>query len=271
MTDQITPPAPTGPETLPVELDAADRRKAAGAIEALLLMATEPVPVATLAAALELPVETTGELITELRTFYDDTERGFELRHVGGGWRYYTRVEHAEVITAAVVGGQQSKLSQAALETLAVIAYRQPISRARVSAVRGVNVDGVIRTLVARDLITESGVDEQTGAMVFVTTDHFLERMGLDALDDLPPLAPHLPDVAEMEAELSGLVTAVDDEGTAGGDGDATGSDGRDPSTHDHPALRDPSEPDEREQRDEQDDDAAHTEQDEHTERSDHG
>lgn len=176
-----------------------------GAVEALLMLTEEPLPAATMAAALEVPVDTVHQALQQLRDFYDDTNRGFELRHLGGGWRYYTRVEHADVISAYVLSGQQARLSQAALETLSVIAYRQPISRARVSAVRGVNVDGVVRTLLARDLIAESGADGESGAMLFVTTDHFLERMGLDSLDDLPPLAPHLPEVAEMEEELAGL------------------------------------------------------------------
>ncbi|HSN43290.1 MAG TPA: SMC-Scp complex subunit ScpB, partial [Propionibacteriaceae bacterium] len=112
----------------------------------------------------------------------------------------------AELLSRWVLEGQQSKLSQAALETLAVIAYTQPISRARVSAVRGVNVDGVVKTLLSRDLISESGHDSETGALLFSTTDYFLERMGLAGLGDLPPLAPHLPDAGELEYELSQLV-----------------------------------------------------------------
>ena len=118
--------------------------------------------------------------------------------------------EHAEAISAWVVSGQSNKLSQAALETLSVIAYLQPISRARVSAVRGVNVDGVVRTLLARGLITENGNDDQTGAMVFSTTDYFLERMGLGGINQLPPLAPHLPDASALEEELSQLAVTVD-------------------------------------------------------------
>jgi len=193
--DLLDQPEPKSPEEI------------TGALEALLLMAEEPVPAATFAAALQVPVDTVSAALQLLRDFYDDTERGFELRHLGGGWRYYTRAEHAEVIGGYVLAGQQSKLSQAALETLAVIAYRQPISRARVSAVRGVNVDGVVRTLLARNLIAESGHDTDSNAVLFVTTDHFLERMGLDSLDELPPLAPHLPEVSELEAELAELAT----------------------------------------------------------------
>ncbi|XSS41556.1 SMC-Scp complex subunit ScpB [Propionibacteriaceae bacterium Y1685] len=172
-------------------------------------MSEEPVAAATLAGALEVPLESVTACLTELQKFYDETHRGFELRHLGGGWRYYTRERHADVIAAYVLQGQQSRLSQAALETLAVIAYQQPISRARVSAVRGVNVDGVIRTLVARSMIEEAGQDEVTGAIVFRTTDLFLERMGLHSLADLPPLAPHLPEVSELEAELGQLAQAA--------------------------------------------------------------
>ncbi|MFW6599846.1 SMC-Scp complex subunit ScpB [Propionibacteriaceae bacterium Y2011] len=191
-------------------------QEAGPALEALLLMAEEPMPAATMATALDVPIDVVVEGLQLLRDFYDETGRGFELRHLGGGWRYYTRSEHADVISAHVLSGQQAKLSQAGLETLAVIAYRQPISRARVSAVRGVNVDGVVRTLLARNLIAESGQDAETGAVLFVTTEHFLERMGLDSLADLPPLAPHLPEVSELEAELSGLAEHVDQPATTG-------------------------------------------------------
>ncbi len=181
-----------------------------GALEALLLMAEEPVPTATLAEAVQQGLEVVELALANLKDFYDRSERGFELRQVGGGWRYWTRAEHAELISAWVVSGQSNKLSQAALETLSVIAYLQPISRARVSAVRGVNVDGVVRTLLARGLIVEAGADEQTGAMVFSTTDYFLERMGLASLAELPPLAPHLPDASALERELSQLASTVD-------------------------------------------------------------
>jgi segregation and condensation protein B len=186
-----------------------------GALEALLLLAEEPRRTDELAAAVGAPETVVGEALAALVAFYDETGRGFELRQVGGGWRYYTREEHAELIAASVLEGQQSRLSQAALETLAVIAYTQPISRGRVSAVRGVNVDGVIRTLIARGLIEEAGHDADSGAVVFATTSYFLERMGLRSLDDLPALAPHLPDAEVLEAELGQLATppAGDDHG----------------------------------------------------------
>jgi segregation and condensation protein B len=189
--------------------DADNSVNVAGALEALLLLAAEPVTEFELAQAVGVPESEVAETLTELVAFYTETGRGFELRQVGGGWRYYTREEYADLITRSVVEGQQSRLSQAALETLAVVAYTQPISRARVSAVRGVNVDGVMRTLVARGLIEEAGHDPESGAVLFTTTSYFLERMGLKTLEDLPPLAPQLPEVEELEAELGQLAGNV--------------------------------------------------------------
>ncbi|HEX2857843.1 MAG TPA: SMC-Scp complex subunit ScpB [Propionibacteriaceae bacterium] len=180
-----------------------------GAVEALLLMANEPMAVEVLADAVGAPSPVVEQCLSDLVDFYDRTARGFELRRVAGGWRYYTRPEHADLIGRWVVSGQSSRLSQAALETLAVIAYLQPISRSRVSAVRGVNVDGVVRTLLARDLIAEVGHDEETGAVHLGTTDYFLERLGLARLEDLPPIAPLLPDAAQLEEELSALATTL--------------------------------------------------------------
>jgi segregation and condensation protein B len=181
-------------------------RDLAGGVEALLLLAEEPLSDAVLASALGVGVAEVVDTLGELRAFYDETGRGFELRELAGGWRYYTRAEHADLIAGHVLEGQQARLSQASLETLAVVAYRQPISRSRIAAVRGVSVDGVIRTLLARGLITEAGHDPESAAVVFATTSHFLERMGLRSLDDLPPLAPHLPDAGELEVELEGTL-----------------------------------------------------------------
>lgn len=200
MSDQ---PTPTPDEATEAPLDDATLE---GALEALLLMAEEPMAASTLAEATRTPVDRVTAALARLVRFYDEHHRGFELRHVGGGWRYWTRTEHADLIGRWVLDGQQAKLSQAALETLSVIAYLQPISRTRVAAVRGVNVDGVVRTLTARGMIEEAGHDEQTGAAVFRTTDHFLERMGMASLAQLPPLAPHLPDATDLEAELGQLV-----------------------------------------------------------------
>lgn len=192
-------PTTSGP-TLP-----ADPEQISGPVEALLLMAEEPLAAATLAAQLQVPAPVVEECLRRLAAFYDETGRGFELRHVGGGWRLWTRAEHAEVLSRAVLEGQHARLSQAALETLAVVAYLQPVSRSRVAAVRGVNVDGVMRTLVARHLIEEAGQDGESGANLFRTTGFFLERMGMQDLGELPALAPHLPDAADLEAELGRL------------------------------------------------------------------
>src|ERR671911_3030676 len=148
-----------------------------GALEALLLLAAEPMSVTDLAQAVGVPEGEAAEALVELAAFYDETGRGFELRELGGGWRYYTRDEYADLVARYVLEPQQSRLSQAALETLAVVAYSQPISRARISAIRGVNVEGVIRTLLSRGLITEAGHDSESGAAMFATTGYFLERM----------------------------------------------------------------------------------------------
>jgi segregation and condensation protein B len=178
-----------------------------GEVEALLLLAEDPISEDALAEAIDVPRSVIEECLAELAAFYDETGRGFELRQLGGGWRYYTREEHADLVARYVLAPQQSKLSQAALETLAVVAYSQPISRGRISAIRGVNVDGVIRTLLARGLITEAGHDAESGAVIFSTTPYFLERMGLRSLDELPELAPHLPEVSELEDELRQFAT----------------------------------------------------------------
>lgn len=190
-------------------------------LEALLLMTTEPVGAAELAQALGVPVPVVWEALETLAAFYDETGRGFELRQVGQGWRLYTRPEHHEVVAAWVLEGQQARLSQAALETLAVVAYLQPIARSRVGAIRGVNVDGVMRTLATRGLIEEAGHAEDSGAVLWRTTDHFLQRMGYTSLDQLPPLAPHLPEASLLEAELAALAQPGEDEPMTNPDGAA--------------------------------------------------
>jgi len=173
-----------------------------GSLEAVLMVADQPLDAVTLATAVGYPVD---EVVAELQLLaedYDEQGRGFELRNVAGGWRYYTREEFAAVVEGFVLEGQQARLTQAALETLAVVAYKQPVSRARVSAIRGVNVDGVMRTLLTRGLVEEAGDDASTGAHLYRTTSYFLERIGVESLDDLPELAPYLPDLADMEDEL---------------------------------------------------------------------
>jgi segregation and condensation protein B len=175
----------------------------AAALEAVLLVTDEPVPAITLAQVVERPTEEVEAVLQGLADEYAAAGRGFELRAIAGGWRLYTRADCAPYVERFVLDGQQARLTQAALETLAVIAYRQPVTRQRVSAVRGVNVDGVVRTLVARGLVTEAGPDEDTGATRYRTTPYMLERLGLQSLDELPSLAPLLPELDDMMSDSS--------------------------------------------------------------------
>src|SRR4051794_21495546 len=172
------------------------------ALEAILMVVDEPVGEVMLAQVTERP---TDEVAAELRALageYDEQGRGFQLREVAGGWRFYTRASASAYVERFVLDGQQARLTQAALETLAVVAYRQPVSRSRISAVRGVNVDGVMRTLVARGLIEEAGHDGEGGSILYRTTSYFLERLGLRDVDELPELAPFLPDMEAMSDPL---------------------------------------------------------------------
>jgi segregation and condensation protein B len=164
-------------------------------LEALLLIVDTPVTVEQLAAATEQPAYRVGARLQTMAAELRDRDSGIDLREAGGGWRMYTRARFAPYVERLLLDGARSKLTRAALETLAVVAYRQPVTRARVSAVRGVNVDAVIRTLLARGLVTEAGVDPDSGAVTFATTELFLERLGLTSLADLPDIAPLLPDV----------------------------------------------------------------------------
>jgi segregation and condensation protein B len=171
----------------------------AALLEAVLLVTDEPVPAVTLAQVVERPTDEVERALTGLAAEYAEQGRGFELRTAAGGWRLYTRGDCAPWVERFVLDGQQARLTQAALETLAVIAYRQPVTRARVSAVRGVNVDGVVRTLVSRGLVTEAGQDADSAGTLYVTTPLMLEKLGLDSLSDLPSLAPLLPEIADRE------------------------------------------------------------------------
>jgi segregation and condensation protein B len=164
-------------------------------LEALLLIVDTPVSVDSLASATEQPGYRIAAKLHLLAAELTERDSGIDLREAAGGWRMYTRPRFAPYVERLLLDGTRSKLTRAALETLAVVAYRQPVTRARVSAVRGVNVDAVIRTLVARGLITEAGTDGDTGAVTFATTELFLERLGLTSLEDLPDIAPLLPDV----------------------------------------------------------------------------
>ncbi len=171
----------------------------ANALEALLLVVDSPVEEDALATALGVPLTRVTVLLRRLAERYNEEQRGFDLRRVGGGWRYYTRDRYAPYVEKLLLDGQRAKLTRAALETLAVVAYRQPVTRARVAAVRGVNCDGVIRTLLARGLVEETGTDLETGGFLYRTTELFLERLGLSSLEDLPPIAPLLPEVDSID------------------------------------------------------------------------
>ncbi|WP_051161407.1 SMC-Scp complex subunit ScpB [Nocardia transvalensis] len=165
------------------------------ALEAMLLIVDAPAPVDLLASAVGDSTRRVEETLREMSAELTARGSGIDLRFVGDGWRFYTRTDYAPYVERMLLDGARSKLTRAALETLAVIAYRQPVTRARVSAVRGVNVDGVIRTLVARGLIAETGNDPETNGTLYVTTELFLERIGLASLTELPSLAPLLPGV----------------------------------------------------------------------------
>ena len=172
-------------------------------IEAILMVVDEPVNEITLASVLQVTVEQVNAALERLTSSYDD--RGFTLKSINGGWRFYSDPEFSASVEKFVLDGQQNRLTQAALETLAVIAYRQPISRARVSAIRGVNVEAVMKTLITRGLVEEYGVENETGAILYKTTSYFLERLALNRIEDLPPLAPHLPDIDSLDEILDSL------------------------------------------------------------------
>lgn len=199
-----------------LEVPVADLRPA---LEAVLMVADQPLDEAVLATAVGYPLAEVSRALTGLATEYDEQGRGFELRNVAGGWRYYTREAYAPVVEGFVLEGQQARLTKAALETLAVVAYKQPVTRARVSAIRGVNVDGVMRTLLTRGLLEEAGHDQEHGehgAMLYRTSSYFLERIGVSSIDELPELAPYLPEMADLEDEMLGVSTTEPASGTEG-------------------------------------------------------
>ena len=176
-----------------------------GAIESILMITDSPISLVALATALEQPVNVVRDIVLELQQEYNGDEnrrmRGFELREVGGGWRIFVRSDFDWAVKMFVANENPTKLSQAALETLAVIAYKQPISRGQVASIRAVNVDSVVKTLLSRGLITELYTDSETGAVNFGTSELLLELLGINSLDELPPLSPHLPD-ANSDFEL---------------------------------------------------------------------
>jgi segregation and condensation protein B len=172
-----------------------------GAVEALLFVADAPLELTQLAASVQRPVDEVAEVLAVITADLDARATGWQLRPAATGFRLYTRDQYAPIVEAFLLEGQRSKLSQAALETLAVIAYKQPVTRARISAIRGVNVDGVVRTLLARSLITEVGTDPETGGGLYRTTDTFLEKMGIGSVDELPSLAPLLPELDTLDSD----------------------------------------------------------------------
>jgi segregation and condensation protein B len=192
-------PAPDDEPEEPLEaLELLGPQELRGGLEALLFVMSDPVDEQTLASALRCGPDQVREGLAGLAADYDQRRAGIILRRVGEGWRLYTSDEHAAVVERYLVDGQRSRLTQAALETLAVIAYRQPVTRARISAIRGVGVDGVMRTLLGRGLVHEVGADPDSGGGLYATTPLFLERIGLTSLADLPELAPLLPETSTM-------------------------------------------------------------------------
>jgi len=187
------------------ELDQlADPDRLRSAVEAVLLVVDTPTSAQMLAQVLGRSVPEVEGALHSLRDDYDAGGRGFDLREVADGWRLYSREEFAAYVERFVLDGQRARLTQAALETLAVIAYRQPVTRSRISAIRGVSVDAVMRTLLTRGLVEECGADPDTGGGLYRTTSLFLEKMGLRSLDELPSLAPLLPDTSQLDdVELS--------------------------------------------------------------------
>ena len=208
MSDEIVPNESV-PELLPVEEQIASFKRA---IEAVVMVSHDPVPTDLLAQLLEQPISSVEQWCEELAAEYAEQQRGFELRRVAGGYRYQSHAEQTPYVERFVLHDQKARLSGAALETLAIIAYKQPISRAQVGSVRGVDPDGVIRTLQARGYIDEVDRDPGPGqAILYGTTAQFLEKLGLDSLDDLPPIAEFIPDADVVEALEHGLRVDIGD------------------------------------------------------------
>ncbi|GAA5209472.1 SMC-Scp complex subunit ScpB [Microbacterium kyungheense] len=191
------PTIATEAEPVVVDTDDVARR-----LEAILLIVEEPQSLVSLAAAVSAPVPAVRQALETLVDDYDGRSggpaRGFELREVGGGWRLYVREEFDDLVSEYVGGLAPSRLSQAALETLAVIAYKQPVTRSQVASIRAVNVDSVVRTLLARGLVTELFADAETGAINYGTTDALLTHLGINSLDELPHISPLLDGADEV-------------------------------------------------------------------------
>jgi len=198
--EEITVTETVVEETETVEI-AADPATLQSAVEAILMVAEVPLSLVHIATSLNMPVPEIKEAVLAVKADFDGLTggrlRGFELREVGGGWRIYVREDYEWAVREFISNENPTRLSQAALETLAVIAYRQPIARGQIASIRGVNVDTVVKTLLSRGLITEMFTDSETGAINYGTTETFLETLGINALEDLPMISPYLPGVAE--------------------------------------------------------------------------
>ncbi|CAB4563450.1 MAG: SMC-Scp complex subunit ScpB [Actinobacteria bacterium] len=194
--------APTPQRLLPGVPDADTVR----AIEAIVMVAVEPVPTDLLAQLLEMPITVIESLCAELARTYDEAGHGFQLVKVAGGYRFQSHPDLSPYVERFLLDGQRARMSAAALETLAIVAYKQPISRAQVASIRGVDPDGVLRTLQARGYITEVARDSGPGnAILFGTTPAFLEKLGLASIADLPPIAEFVPGPEVVEALEHGL------------------------------------------------------------------
>ena len=194
---------------------------AARVIEGVLMVAIEPVPVELLAQLLETPVAGVEAIIAELKAGYEEQGRGFELVKVAGGYRFQSHPDVSPYVERFVLDGQRARLSAAALETLAIIAYKQPISRLQIASIRGVDPDAVLRTLQGRGYIEQRGRDDGPGqAVLWGTTPLFLEKLGINSVDELPPLAEFVPDAEIVEAlEATLRITPIEAEsGGVGGD-----------------------------------------------------
>ena len=196
LVDEVAPPAAQPdqePATQPAQSSDLERT-----LEAIFMIADEPQSLVSLASSLGSPIPAVRQSIERLVADYDGLDggvrRGFELREVAGGWRIYVREEHDDAVRDFVLTQNPSKLSQAALETLAVIAYRQPISRGAIASIRAVNVDSVVRTLLGRGLITEAFTDSETGAIHYATTDLLMVQLGINSIEELPLISPLLDD-----------------------------------------------------------------------------
>ena len=180
------------------------------ALEAIVMVADSPLETALLAEITDTDPQKIDQLLAELAADYESQSRGFQLVRVAGGWRYQSHPELSPYVERFVLEGQSAKLSAAALEPLAIVAYKQPISRAQIGSIRGVGVDGVVRTLEQRGYIAEVARDPGPGqAVLFGTTPAFLERMGIDSLADLPAIADFVPGADVVEALEQGLRVEV--------------------------------------------------------------